>query len=381
MQAQLTQLETDYGIEWQNFRIDELFEVSRGNISNQKKLISDSKGIAFIAQNDCNNGFVSKVEKQLHRVFQGNSLIIGRQTGVVYYQEHDFITTDGVLVLNAIRNFIKNNCIGLFIASILSKKLGGSFGYTNTVSAMKLNKITIQLPTIRQNGEAQIAFDFMEAFIATLKAERLATLKAYLTVTGLTDTTLTSAEQTALDSLNSVAWGTFKIEALFDVLTTKKKFNALDVKFGGKHRYVARGERNNGIRGYISEDEIYLNEANTISFGQDTATLFYQNEPYFTGDKIKVFRAKTDVKLNRNTAQIFIASLKKAFLGFSWGSSSYNVDILNTTQIQLPITNKGLPDYDTMNLVVSALQKVVIQGVVSSLDARIETTAELVQTP
>ena len=162
------------------------------------------------------------------------------------------------------------------------------------------------------------------------------------------------------------------------MLTTKKKFNALDVTFGGKHRYIARGERNNGIRGYISEDEIYLNEANTISFGQDTATLFYQNQPYFTGDKIKVFQAKTDVELNRNTAQIFITSLKKAFLGFSWGSSSYNVDILNTTKIQLPITDEGRPDYDTMNLVVSALQKVVIQGVVSYLDARIETTAELV---
>jgi hypothetical protein len=137
MQAQLTQLEADYGIEWQEYQLDKLFEISRGNISNQKKLIPDSAGIAFIAQNDCNNGFVGKVQKQLHRVFKGNSLIIGRQTGVVYYQENEFITTDGVLVLSAIHNFIKNNCIGLFIASILSKKLGGSFGYTNTVSATK----------------------------------------------------------------------------------------------------------------------------------------------------------------------------------------------------------------------------------------------------
>jgi hypothetical protein len=46
--------------------------------------------------------------------------------------------------------------------------------------------------------------------------------------------------------------------------------------------------------------------------------------------------------------------------------------------MQLPITDDGLPDYDTMNLVVSALQKVVIQGVVSYLDERIEKTGELV---
>ena len=72
MQAQLTQLEADYGIEWQEYQLDKLFEISRGNISNQKGLIPDSAGIAFIAQNDCNNGFVGKVQKQLHRVFKGS---------------------------------------------------------------------------------------------------------------------------------------------------------------------------------------------------------------------------------------------------------------------------------------------------------------------
>lgn len=34
---------------------------------------------------------------------------------------------------------------------------------------------------------------------------------------------------------------------------------------------------NNVQRGYIIEDEKYLNEGNTISFGQDTATAYYQD--------------------------------------------------------------------------------------------------------
>jgi hypothetical protein len=123
---------------------------------------------------------------------------------------------------------------------------------------------------------------------------------------------------------------------LFDILTTKKKFNASDVKFGGGYRYIARGENNNGIRGYITEDTQYLNKENTISFGQDTATIFYQAEPYFTGDKIKVFQPKPHIKLNENIAHVMIVAMKKAFAGFSWGSSSYNVSILNSMKIQLP---------------------------------------------
>lgn len=91
-------------VKWGEYKIGELFDISRGNISNQKALISDALGIYFIAQNDDNNGFVDIVKPQNHKQFKGNSLIVGRQTGVVYYQETDFITTDGVLVLTAKKN-------------------------------------------------------------------------------------------------------------------------------------------------------------------------------------------------------------------------------------------------------------------------------------
>lgn len=70
--------------------------------------------------------------------------------------------------------------------------------------------------------------------------------------------------------------------------------------------------------------------------------MFYQSEPYFTGDKIKVFRPKKHLQFNREIAQIFISALKKAFSTFSWGSSSYNVSVLNSTKIQLPVENRKI---------------------------------------
>jgi hypothetical protein len=139
----------------------------------------------------------------------------------------------------------------------------------------------------------------------------------------------------------------FKLAELFDVKSSKKKFNAKDIKISNTgHPYVARSSENNGIRGYIDEHEIYLNEGNTISFGQDTATIFYQKLPYFTGDKIKILHPKSE-RFNEKNAQYIISVLNKAFSNFSWGSGSFNVNILNNVSFELPVIDqfKNEPDW------------------------------------
>lgn len=93
---------------------------------------------------------------------------------------------------------------------------------------------------------------------------------------------------------------------MFFVNTPKKRFDANKVTIldSGKYPYVVRTSNNNGQRGYIVEDEKYLNEGNTISFGQDTATVYYQERPYFTGDKIKVLKPKFEL-FNKKNAPFF----------------------------------------------------------------------------
>ena len=143
---------------------------------------------------------------------------------------------------------------------------------------------------------------------------------------------------------------------LFEVLTSKKRFDANKVQVfqDGKNPYVVRTSSNNGQRGFIVEDESYLNEGNTISFGQDTATMFYQEKPYFTGDKIKVLKAKNK-KFNKNNAQFFISTMAKAFSTFSWGSSSFNVNIIENQKLTLP-TQNGKIDFAFMEQFIAELE-------------------------
>lgn len=146
---------------------------------------------------------------------------------------------------------------------------------------------------------------------------------------------------------------------MFTVSSSKKKFNANDVTFGGRYPYVVRTSDNNGIRGFINEDIKYLNDGKTISFGQDTATIFYQELPYFTGDKIKVLSPK--FKLDKRIAVYLLSCMRKSFSNFQWGVSSFNEAILKSIEIKVPIAKDGEIDFSFMQARIQEMEQARIQ--------------------
>ena len=98
-----------------------------------------------------------------------------------------------------------------------------------------------------------------------------------------------------------------------------------------------------------------MNEGNTISFGQDTATIFYQESPYFTGDKIKVLKSK--YKLNRRVACYFITCMRKSFAGFAWGVTSFNEKVLNNITIHIPVTYADNIDFAYMESSIREMEE------------------------
>lgn len=261
-----------------------------------------------------------------------------------------------------------------FFSTTIQKSIKLKFGYENKAGWEKVKKEKISLPT----KDGNIDFAFMETFIAELEAQRIAELEAYLTVTGLKDYTLTEEEEETLNSLDKVQWKDFTIGDLFEIKTSKRRFDANKIQLSEEgHPYVVRTASNNGIKGFLKENEKYLNEGNTISFGQDTATMFYQKQPYFTGDKIKVLQCKY-TQFSKLNAIFIIPTLERAFSSFSWGSSSFNVKVIEETKITLP-TKNGTPDYDFMNTYISAIHKVVIKEVVLYAEKKIQATQEAIK--
>ena len=150
------------------------------------------------------------------------------------------------------------------------------------------------------------------------------------------------------------------------------------MKFGGLYPYVVRTSQNNGIRNYITENVKFLNPANTISFGQDTATIFYQDRPYFTGDKIKIMTLKNG-ELNAVRSCYFLSAMRKAFINFQWGQNSFDEEILANIRILLPATSKKEIAFDYMERVIRELEEERIRELAAYLKVSDLESTELTE--
>ena len=370
----------------------ELFEVLTSKKrfdANKVQVFQDGKN-PYVVRTSSNNGqrgFIVEDESYLN---EGNTISFGQDTATMFYQEKPYFTGDKIKVLKAKNKKFNKNNAQFFISTMAKAFSTFSWGSSSfNVNIIENQKLT--LPT--QNGK--IDFAFMEQFIAELEAERIAELEAYLRVTGISDYILTEEERAVLEAFRNgkiswggvkllnnqqvanIEWKMFRIGELFEINSYKKRFDANKVQIEEVgFPYVVRTALNNGIRGYINEDVEFLNEGNTISFGQDTATMFYQEKPYFTGDKIKIVKCK-DESFNKLNAQFFITAMGKAFSSFSWGSSSFSVEIIKNQNISLPST-QGVPLYAYMEVFIRAVQKLVIKEVVQYADRKITATREVV---
>ncbi|EFK79024.1 restriction endonuclease subunit S [Ligilactobacillus salivarius] len=336
-------------------------------------------------------------------------------TGLVYAQPQKTGTLYNAYQIQLI-NRRPNYQELLFLQRCLQRSIQLKFNYYNKATWERVKQESIWLPLIDRTDptnytQTDIDWNFMENYIKQLEADRLQQLEAYLIATGLNDYALNDEEKKilSLSQINvsdevryskkvvedeQIKFREFKLAAsyfkngkkvnvsndgLFNIMPTKKKINANTITFGGKYPYVARGESQNGIRGYINFDENYLNPEKTISFGQDTATMFYQPKAYFTGDKIQVFSLNDKYgKLNESIALYLIAAVKRALVNFAWGQSSFALEVISELNVMLPVDKYDRLNLNYMENYIRAVEKLTIKDVVEYKDKMIVLTKEII---
>jgi Type I restriction modification DNA specificity domain len=263
----------------------------------------------------------------------------------------------------------------IFVTAAIHKSSHtGKFDYGRNFYAKDADELNIHLPV--KNGE--IDFAFMERFIAELEAERLAELEAYLLVTGLKDTTLTTEEKNALKSIENVAWGSFNVIDIFNVSNTRNILSRDIVENSGTTPYLCASAENNAVSSYISFDEGYLEKGNCIFIGGKTFVVTYQENDFYSNDSHNlVLYVKDKAAEKSKQTQLCLVACTNKSLGhqYSWGDSISNRKI-QTDQVLLPIQNHQ-PDYTLMETLISAIQKLVIKDVVLYADRKIAATQSL----
>ena len=357
-------------VKWGDFRIGDLFEVrpTKSYGLTNTKLFATAGDTPVVTNTGANNGVSGRVA--LPPTEKGVNISYSDTTtsDAIFYHSEEFIGYSHVQGLYP-KQTVWNRFRLLYFVAAFKKAAANKFDYGNKFNRAITTEMYVTLP-VTINSE--IDFEFIDNFIVELEAQRIVELEAYLTVAGLKDYVLTETERNALYNYKNWEWNTFNLEDLFGKSTRGKRLKSAD-RIPGELPFVTAGEADEGISDFIGNDVTVFSENTTTidMFGSAK----YRNYRYGGDDHVAIVHTEALPKL----ASIFVTSAihKSSHNGqFDYSKNFYakDADALN---IQLPSQN-GLPDYDRMVTLISAIQKEVIKDVVLFANRKIEAAKEIV---
>lgn len=346
---------------WKYFDFIRIFDIKKGFYN--KKPESLGKGnIPFLGAVDNNNGITgyytleeiessSKTGKLPNhnleeKLFPGRAVCVTNNgsVGCAYYQANQFTCSHDVNLLYKIDGDF-NEYTGLFIATVIMNDRY-RWGYGRKWRPSRMIKSKIKLPIKKMpNGipcldddkkysdEGYIPdWDFMEKYILSMKCTPVKTQN-------------NQKKKVVLPPIKN--WGKFKLGDLFEEMYkspayVKAEFEVSKTLENNMLRFISRTEKNNGCDCYVLQDEdMKIEEPNAIIIGDTTATIFYQEQQFITGDHIVVCRANW---INKYTGLFVKTIIEKERYRYNYGRA-FKMDLIKSTEILLPKTESDKPDW------------------------------------
>ncbi|RRG13021.1 hypothetical protein DOE52_09070 [Porphyromonas gingivalis] len=160
-------------------------------------------------------------------------------------------------------------------------------------------------------------------------------------------------------------WQEFVLGELFEITSTSSSIDKKRLTGTiGDNPYITRSENNNGIDSFIDHQSSYkMDEANVITIGLDTQTVFYQSAPFYTGQNIQIVRHS---QLNKYNALFVIRAIRVLVQKFSWGSYGATLTRLRRGKVFLPVKADGTPDYTYMEQTMRIMEYDVLKTYLNS---------------
>ena len=344
-------------VEWGKFSYNVLFKLCAVKNMLTKFSLDDDGKVPVYSSESTNNGIIGYTKNEPEFIVNKENpiyIIFGDHTRSFNIATDSFCVTDNVKVLS-----VKEVCSIKVLLCIISswKKCIPNIGYSRHWSLAK--NIQFNLP-ISKNGK--IDFEFMENFIADLETERIKKLEDYLIANGFDNYTLTAKEKQILKDFKNQKFREFNVIDIFEIENTKNILSRDIIENSGKTPYLCASTENNAISSYISYDEKYLDKGNCVFIGGKTFVVTYQEKDFYSNDShnLALYFKNNITKLN----QLFLVTCINKSLGhkYSWGNSISKAKI-QSDKVSLPI-KENQPNYELMETLISAIQKLVIKDVV-----------------
>ncbi|MBO6155575.1 MAG: restriction endonuclease subunit S [Lachnospiraceae bacterium] len=349
--------------DWKPFKIQRtesqkgLFEIENCKCGSAGEL-DDGSDINYIGAKKSDNGVMRSVS------LDGNTNLVSKGHGIMFicdgegsvgytnYMDSDFIgsTTTSIGYDDAL-----TETNAMFLVSVLdNEKFKYSYGRKYRKNLINAE---IYLP-VQHNADNSIFIDetkkysdegyvpdwqFMEDYIKSLHHKPLSTHN----------------NKKQVPDLKKDNWKEFRFGDLITDIYKAKAINKDDLSEASDSnntiRYITRTSGNNGcelLADIRDIDSKFIEKANAISIGDTTATCFYQDEPFITGDHMVVVRA--DSWLNKYTAFFVLTLLNNEQYKYSYGRA-FLMDRIKETLVKLPADTNGNPDWEFMENYIKSL--------------------------
>lgn len=346
----------------------DLFEVKNNPQLNKDSFIFNREGeYPYFTRTVFNNGIAGYVDylDEEHKI-TGGCLAVGMMGMQFFYMKEDFYA--GQFTKRLIpKNFDLNEGIASFFIGILNKYKSTFKNVLVRNFEAEFRETVIRLPV---KGE-KIDFEFIDCFVAEIESKLIDDLGAYLVSTGLDDYILTNQEQEILDDFDNgkIAFGDFKYKDIFNNISQGKRLKKSDQVLGDIP-FVMSGTTNTGVVNYVKNPKrSFPGNSITIDIFGNT---FYRNYAYGAGDDTGVYW-NDEKSYSIETMLFFAGAISKSILGkYSYGRKLRSSQSSNFT-MKLPHKN-GKPDYETMEIIISAVRKLVIKEIVLLANQEINDT-------
>ena len=323
-------------IEWCEYPFYRLFEkIKVNNLKYKVKELPDKPNSEYslpaLTSAAQNQGLKCYVPREGATILKDVITISSNGTPVAFYQTQEFTVLQDAHAFKWIYNNkqLSDNQY-LFLVSTINKAIRDKYAWKHKSCLKRITSDTIRLP-IKNN---EIDFEFMESYMKHMLEEaekRLEKVKQSKYTKHLID-------------VND--WKKFRVGDLFDVLKgsrlTKANKKEGNINFVSTHMY------NNGIDVNKIGNTEHIHPANSIIVvydGHATGKAYYQNEPYWASDSVNVLYPK--FVLNELIALFLVLIFETVGKNFGY-VNKWNQEIMQKTNIYLPVTSDGNPDWQYM---------------------------------
>lgn len=323
-------------IQWAEFTIGEIFNVSRGKRLIEKDRINGN--VPYYSASASNNGLTDLIHNPL---FIEKDCIIITTFCDSYFVKGKFTASDEISIL---KNEFLTEFSGKFISKMITaNKEKFAFGYKAFTERIK--RQIIQLPV---NSKGFPDYEFMESYTRQKELEQITKFTNYIT-----ERIEKIKNFREVLNVENKEWNEFFIEDIFQIKAGRRLTKAHMIK--GEMPFIGASDSNNGITNFVSNTNSSL-DSNVLGVNYNGSVVenFYHPYRAIFSDDVKRLSLK-EVEGNEFLYLFIKTIILKQKSKFQY-AYKFNEARMLRQKLLFPIDKNGKIDYDYMENYIKKIE-------------------------